>query len=365
MNRTFHGIINKIILGANVETSENVNNENNEKRRFEFTEYNFVLMMHEKKKTKLNYLKTVIFDNIFYSDEQKENILHEFCKVQKVYYAFAKIARLYNRRKWQIKIECDLFLNPIRESQKNVIVVLQNKAKYLFTVNDLIKIIKNSISNTDFFFSEPLECRNPYNNMVFDKSILYNIYFFIKHSNFIMPQIFQNFFLCDFNLREFEINNQFLVREHAIEDYLTNMSSNLLRENILLMIRYCNSCINTAIKINSSFPTNKLIEIMKPYVKLYFSFKFTMCSEKREHSVNTLLDKFKSFADFNSNFGRKKIKIVLLFNGIKEKITYFDEKHVGFFEPTPINNIRLDLESESDSESDSYLEYESELESVS
>ena len=50
----------------------------------------------------------------------------------------------------------------------------------LINPNDLIKIINTSLTNTSSFFIEPLPIKNPYNNIPFNKSVLYNIYFFIK-----------------------------------------------------------------------------------------------------------------------------------------------------------------------------------------
>ena len=74
----------------------------------------------------------------------------------------------------QINAALDQLVN-----DKNEFCLFQENNKYLFTIQDLIKIIHNSIANTSNFFNNPLAIKNPYNNMLINKSTLYNIYFFI------------------------------------------------------------------------------------------------------------------------------------------------------------------------------------------
>jgi len=74
----------------------------------------------------------------------------------------------------------------------------------------------------------PLECKNTYNNVPISKSNLYNIYFQIINIKLTMPELIQHLFLCDFNLRLFLTENEYLIREYAINKYLTNTSTNIL-----------------------------------------------------------------------------------------------------------------------------------------
>ena len=47
-------------------------------------------------------------------------------------------------------------------------------------LEELLKIIYVSLTNTSSFFSEPITIKNPYNNIPFDKSILFHIYIFFE-----------------------------------------------------------------------------------------------------------------------------------------------------------------------------------------
>jgi len=47
-------------------------------------------------------------------------------------------------------------LNPLNIYDKNTFILIQNKSKYLFSVNDLVSIIETALSNSPNFFAEPL-----------------------------------------------------------------------------------------------------------------------------------------------------------------------------------------------------------------
>ena len=110
------------------------------------------------------------------SQENKELIFTYFYKTQKIIHAFYKIMFLYRYRKSTIKNDKDLSWNDIHLNDKNTIMLYHAKSNYLFTLRDLKNIIEKALSNTDNFFSHSLESKNPFNNLPFTKSNLYNIF---------------------------------------------------------------------------------------------------------------------------------------------------------------------------------------------
>jgi hypothetical protein len=145
-------------------------------------------------KSKFSYFKKTI-DNIFISDELRKEFILTFSNIQRYYWSLNRAAFHYKMRKSKFQVKTDLILNPISETQYNVMTIMQNNTKYLFTVLDLKNIIESALSNSPYFFSTPLSIKNPYNNMPFDKSTLYNIYFFMKRGNFVLSNLFHNYFL--------------------------------------------------------------------------------------------------------------------------------------------------------------------------
>ena len=145
--------------------------------------------------------------NIFYTEEMKNNIIRFFSQIQKTYFAFSKLALHYKWKKSKIVIETDLGLNPIKLNEKNVICVFHQENRYLFIVSDLINIFTTSLTYSPNFFSSPLTIKNPYNNLPFSKSNLYNIYFTLFFKCIPIPEIIQKFFQSNFDLDFFEMRH--------------------------------------------------------------------------------------------------------------------------------------------------------------
>ena len=89
------------------------------------------------------------------------------------------------------------------------------------------------------------------------------------------------------------------------------------------------------IKIDNSFPKKQLVEIMKPYLLLYFTHKYSLINTKKNNSRILLYNKLKQFYLFNPLFGRKQIKVQPYFSkkNIKKykQICSYHDKHVDFY----------------------------------
>ena len=243
-----------------------------------------------------------IFENMFLTDAQKEEILVMFSKIQRTYWSFSRLAFLYKIKKTKIKYSTDLCLNPIDATKRHVITIYQNGATYLFVIPELINIIESALSNSVNFFHEPLPIKNPYNNVRFSVAILHHIYFFIKTQTCLMSQLFHLYFLDNFNLTEFGNNNECIIREITIKNYafttpaflLKNVTSEMISQNY-----YARQLV-----INNLFPKERLVDIMRPYLHLYYISKYSLNPDKKEHSRVKLLNKLHQFYNYNKLFGR-------------------------------------------------------------
>jgi len=131
-----------------------------------------------------------------------------FESAQRQYHILLRFINKLRLRRSVLRIQTDLILNPISESHRNVVAVHHNGNKYLFTVMDITKIIESSILNSSHMVSSPIAVKNPYNNLPFTKSSLYNLYFQIKSRDFILSPAFHNYFLCNFNLKRFKLETK-------------------------------------------------------------------------------------------------------------------------------------------------------------
>lgn len=262
-----------------------------------------VLMpLKENKKTKFDYFKTVL-DNVFLTDIQKEAFVNAFSRSQRHYFALNRLARHYKWSMAPISVQCDLFMNPLRESQRNVITILQHKQKYMFAINDLKTIVETAICNTNYYYAEPLPIKNPYNNMVFDKGILYSVYFFMKRGDFVLSDVFHKYFMANFNLKAFRESNEVLIRNHYLETEVKSGDIDTLYSTAIIMM--AENRYSRRIQVDRRFPKKLLVDIMRPYVMLYMKKLYSLDIFQKHQCSYELNQRLKEFAEFNPRFGRK------------------------------------------------------------
>jgi len=277
-------------------------------------------------RSKFHTLADVI-ENMFLTNEYKEDFLKLFCKIQKVYFAISRFAHIYRFKKSRIQINTDLSLSPIDQSSKNVITIFQHNSRYLFTLNDLIHIIETAISNSPNFFLEILDPKNPYTNMPFELSALYNIYFKHKESSGILSTLFHLFFLSNFNFDHYMLENESFIRDFAIKKYVFNSPAYILYDKVKHMLK--SNSYTCKLEIHDEFPKDILVNIMRPF--LYYNYIYTFGVKPREKTYvfNKILHhKLKKFYQHNPQFGRIFYKIDYL---SKKRLMNFNTDHIKFY----------------------------------
>jgi len=246
--------------------------------------------------------------NIFLSKESKDKFCDVFFKSQRTYFSLLKFANIVRHKISKEKVNSDLRMDIIDPYSKYSIVLYHHDSKYFFVLTDLINIIQNAItnsSNTDLF-SCPKEPKNPYNNMPFKETELYNIYFHIKFAFLSIPYWIELYYLSDFNIRKFILDNQQSLREVSIRNYLNNASLNSLFSEIKHLLDFC----RVKFVIDKEFPKKELVDIFRPYLYLYFVYQDHIeGSEKRCLSKNILKNKMNEFYILNPKFGRKIVNV--------------------------------------------------------
>jgi hypothetical protein len=256
--------------------------------------------------SKFSYFKKTI-SNIFLTETQRETFIQCFYEIQRKYWTLNRAIYKYKFKTSLFRIKKDVFLNPINETQHNVITIVDNNNKYLFTFLDLKNIIESSLSNSQYFVATPIPPKNPYTNLPFNKSTLYNIYFFMKRGSFVMPRLFHNYFLCNFNIKQFCDENEVLLRELHIRDHINNSDIEELYYDVLEMLR--KNKFARRLNIDRSFPKKRLVEIMRPYIEIYYRYIYSLNLCDQNSSLTDLDAKLRKFYFFNPKFGRKYIKL--------------------------------------------------------
>ena len=280
--------------------------------------------------TKMLDLYNTLNKKFFMNDKNCEYLLDEICKIQKIYNSFSRLLFIYKFKKAKVAITTDLYLNELTPEMKNVVVIYQNNTKYYFTVRDLINIVSKKLSNNEYFFPKPLIIKNPYNNIIFSICQLYNIYFAIKESSYMMPELFQGYFKCNFSLRLFCINYETNIRNISIKNYVYNSHFEILYPIIFTMCEHYNKRMYD--EIHEDFPKEKLVKIMRPYLYLYFIVNYGLEGTMNiDYSYITLKYKLMLFETYNKNFGRKIVKTKTLKNGKCALEVTFNDDHIHFY----------------------------------
>jgi len=297
--------------------------------------FNFTIV--DFKNSKFDYLKNIL-SNIFIDENQKKNILTIFHNIQKFFHSIYRLKYIWRLKKANIYNTEDLYMNPIHIGEKNTIVLLQNNTKYVFHVRELIRTINSSLSNACHFFIEPLVCKNPYTNIPFNKAALYNIYFAIRESTFIMPTLLHEYFLSGFDLSNYAINNENIMNDEYLRTYVDNNCVQDVYERVREMFAEH----HIVMKINKDFPIDNLFTIMKPYLELFYSSNYSLNSYNKVFCYRKLHRKLHEFKKFNPNFGRKKVRLIEIipFSKFKKIEYYFDDKYIEFNESISCNEYK-------------------------
>lgn len=276
-----------------------------------------ILYTIELYKTKTDYSNIVItkdifrdyiVNNYFLTEPQKNGFIEIYCNAMKTFKILNRFVCVCRQKKaLHYKIDCDLFLNSLDDLQDNILTNLyieKTNTFYKFRISDLIGVIENALTHSPDVFIEPYFPRNPYTNCQFTKAELYNIYFCVKDSTFIMSQLFHNFFLVHFDLVKFKIMNDDILRDVAVTNYSFHMCDQEL------MVEFENmeeTCKRHMPKISSEFNRLDVAKRLKPQVILFVRYCYTNSKVKRFHYLNQVTKELKKIKKENPFFEKNTI----------------------------------------------------------
>jgi hypothetical protein len=259
-----------------------------------------------------------IVENTF-NEKNMDEFYEINASVSKIKRCFTKILRLWKWKRAKIYNIEDLCMNTIYSGQKNTVTILKNNMKYVFSLKDLICNFNSELSNIYNLFVQPLPCKNPYTNECFNKSDLYNIYFAICDSTFLMPKLIHEYFLMDFCLSRYMNENDYMIKEYYAEKYVNKITNDIVLKCTNDMFREHNIL---SIKINKEFPKQLLKELMTPYLKLYYLSKFSQNKMKKAYSFMKLHKILHNIMKDTPNFGRKRYISILNGNNKKRYLNF-------------------------------------------
>ena len=241
-------------------------------------------------------------NNEFIPNREKHIFMEIYAKSRRTYIGFSRLAMIWRIKHAKQTITTDLYMNEIDQTHQNSIMIHQNNTNYWFSISDLLNQIETALLNSPYYFAEPLEPKNPYTNIPFPKSALYNIYFKHKNSTFLPSSILHGFFLAGFDLYRFRVDNESILREMSIRKHIHNAEPDQLFNEILGM------CRAFRMRVNTETPKSDLIQIMRPYYYLSMVSSYHVHGLEKSSSARELLvNQIRALRKYNPIFGRKCI----------------------------------------------------------
>ena len=279
---------------------------------------------------KFNELKKLVI-NPFMSETIANALLDDFSEFQRIYKGFARLAHIYKFKKAKVQINTDLCMNELNPKNSNVFILFQNNLKYYFSARDLMNMINSNLSKCSGFSPDSIITKNPYNNVVFNQTCLYNIYFFLRWNAFGVPELIQGYFNSNFDMSKFRDDYESNIINAHIKNYIYTSHHDSLYPIFNEMWDHYYR-ITKKIIIDKDFPKDKLINIMKPYLHLYYTSLYATNGTYKQCKADYILRrKLMRFRNFNSNFGRKYIRIKKNIYGNRSTVEEFDLKHINFY----------------------------------
>ena len=267
--------------------------------------YTARLLIHIMCKKNIFHIQHLILEleNRFSSPKVREELVNHFCKFKQTYWAFTKLARIWKIRNTPIRIQTDLYMNELDPSNKYTYQLIHPSGIYLFSLQNLARIIVDAITHQTGMFVEPLTIKNPYTNGLLTKCDLYNIYLYLRQNNMRIHEMLEKFFRCEFNVFEFRRKHETELRDLAIEQYAKTASISELAQDVDDMLRIHKMI--KRIKIEQGFPQKILVQKMRPFLRIYLLERYSFSSMTRKYSANQLDLELKQFAEKNPIFGRR------------------------------------------------------------
>ena len=274
-----------------------------------FLNYTSGLFINMKNCSKFEILKMFLL-NPFLNNENKEMLIEYFCKIQKQYHSLSYLAYRYKFKTAKIANDKDLCYNNINKKQPRILSLYVKSTKYLFSISDLKNIINTSLYNCDMMFSLPLSIKNPYDNSPFSKANLYNIYFFFKHNDIVIPTIYHLYFMTNFHMSKFQSDNEVGIRNYLIDNYLKLNTKDVVIKQIKKMLTDFNAkLLKCKILLNTKVPEDLIYNTFKHHVQLYYKYRHTLDLSIQENAKSKWIESLKKFKHNNPIFGRRMLKL--------------------------------------------------------
>ena len=215
-------------------------------------------------------------DNPFLNNEKKMELNKYFNTAQRIYY----LCKNFYHKKTFCKHQhdsgnIDLFHNSLDLcNERYKLPLICDNIIYNFNVNDIIRIINTGLIYSPDLFPEPKLPSNPWTNMRFSKTNLYNIYFHIIRNNILLPKLFYSLFRCDWDIDKFLCQHEGIIRDISIKHYYDDISVITKYNDIIIMLRKYRVYVPN-LSIHPRFSKNEIVSKLEHLLTLHLTREYT------------------------------------------------------------------------------------------
>lgn len=239
----------------------------------------FLKCFYKKGINLLKLYEEKILNNTKVSEERRLKLEEMFIFVKKTINNLNTFVKKIKYDKLTVyPIDTDLYLNPLDEiGEDKRIKIVENKTIFHFRLSDLISSMYESITHNEGLFSEPCELRNPFTNIEIRKHNLYNIYFKMLETSYIIPPLITEYFMLGFDIDEFAVKNSCKLKDLTIQKYYLDLTTGEKFEECLNMFyEYKNYINGYTIRSNISFYRKRLVVLrLNQFIYNYILSSYT------------------------------------------------------------------------------------------
>lgn len=265
-----------------------------------YTLYHFTA--HKFEKNPCYVVFNEFITNPKYNEQEKKTFAELYYTACSVYKIFKKFYHNKLREKMTLyTVSCDLNFQPLSLiKDKYKFTFSQENKIYTFSINDMIRIIKNGLLNHDSYFSCPQTPKNPYTNLSLSKAILYNFYFYLQDTGILIPEYLRRYFNTGFMCKIFLRKNRFYIREQIINNTINEMTHDEIYEQIILLLR----SLRVNLYIHIDYSKIDVIEKCKNIFTYHLHTNYNLSDDSKKYYQQKIDKKINHLFEERTTFGR-------------------------------------------------------------
>lgn len=249
---------------------------------FDIKQTAFFWCDHSRKLRKIKML----LENRFMSEKTKEEFMVNFSRFQRTINTFKRTVRLWRIKKKYLIYQNTTDLKGVELSDYKphlVLDLIEHNTVYSFYIHDLLNMWNVALGQRMYIIEAPIPLKNPYTNVEFSRTNLFNIYYKALLNGIRRPPRVDMHFQCCFSIKLMLASYGTQLREWTLTDYAQTEDLSLYHELTIIQMDYGN--LLPHLKVNDLHSDKFKMHQIKSYKPLIQAYCF-MCYSSNSHLIS-------------------------------------------------------------------------------